>query len=839
MAKFAAAPFGIVEREPTPLLPVTLRHVQGELRRRPAARRRRAQRAASSRVSLQSDADILAWFAQAAALPRDAAHGAGARPAATRVVHLRGRPRRARPRRSSAASSATSARARCRCSPARPARSRLDLPQLDRRRPAAVRGGRHPARAPGYHVVEIESQRLGQSLLDKRAPMYVRTGALVTNLGVHFKLGRENSARLGHDARQRQAGAQAPPWRVNDCSGKPLWHGTHRCARAWRVVAAALDAEPPSLPAPTAASSSRARKADAHGGTTDLAFIFSDWQNGIEPWRFNVPTSRGAEPDLRAHTVFDRTLLRAGETVSMKHFVRTETATRPRAVRRATLPDALRSCTQGSGQEFVAAAARWTGSGGAARRRRWTIPPAAKLGVYQVVLERERAGAGRRRRRQPSAAGRSGSFRVEEFRLPLLEARIAPAEGRRWSRRRTLPIDVQINYVAGGGDGDRRCACRRCCKPRALVVRRLRRLQLRAAARPEAGRAGDATATRRADAARPRRRAGRRQAAAHDRPQRRRQASRSKDLPASTRPRRAAAEASYADPNGEVQTLRNAHRRCGRRRGRSASRPRAGSRSRGKTQVPGARARPGGQADRASASTCAAARADHHARRKRMVGGFYTYDNRTEVKELGTRLQRQERRARPAAVRGELDDGRPGRADRRRRKDAQGHAVAGRQLGLGHAAGRALVRRRQPRPHRRAAREEALRARRDGAAPGAHAVPLRDRAGHGRARRRDRRRRSCSCAATTRRSSCKVEPGWGPNVYVSVLALRGRLREVPWYCFFTWGFKAPREWWTAFWYEGREYVAPTALVDLSQAGLPARPGGDPRRHAGARARRAA
>jgi hypothetical protein len=44
--------------------------------------------------------------------------------------------------------------------------------------------------------------------------------------------------------------------------------------------------------------------------------------------------------------------------------------------------------------------------------------------------------------------------------------------------------------------------------------------------------------------------------------------------------------------------------------------------------------------------------------------------------------------------------------------------------------------------------------------------------------------------------SLKVQPDWGPNVYVSVLALRGRLREVPWYSFFTWGFKAPREWWT-------------------------------------------
>ena len=64
--------------------------------------------------------------------------------------------------------------------------------------------------------------------------------------------------------------------------------------------------------------------------------------------------------------------------------------------------------------------------------------------------------------------------------------------------------------------------------------------------------------------------------------------------------------------------------------------------------------------------------------------------------------------------------------------------------------------------------------------------------------------------------SLKIKDSWGPNVYVSVLALRGRLREVPWYSFFTWGFKEPREWWTSFWHEGREYVAPTSMVDLSK-----------------------
>jgi hypothetical protein len=62
----------------------------------------------------------------------------------------------------------------------------------------------------------------------------------------------------------------------------------------------------------------------------------------------------------------------------------------------------------------------------------------------------------------------------------------------------------------------------------------------------------------------------------------------------------------------------------------------------------------------------------------------------------------------------------------------------------------------------------------------------------------------------------KIDKTWGPNVYVSVLALRGRIRDVPWYSFFTWGWKEPLEWARSYWYEGREYRAPTAMVDLAK-----------------------
>ncbi|MBZ4280858.1 hypothetical protein LAM20_23175, partial [Mycobacterium tuberculosis] len=49
----------------------------------------------------------------------------------------------------------------------------------------------------------------------------------------------------------------------------------------------------------------------------DMAFVSSGWNRGIESWRFNVPTDTDSARTVRAHTVFDRTLLRAGETVSM------------------------------------------------------------------------------------------------------------------------------------------------------------------------------------------------------------------------------------------------------------------------------------------------------------------------------------------------------------------------------------------------------------------------------------------------------------------------------------------------------------------------------------------
>jgi uncharacterized protein YfaS (alpha-2-macroglobulin family) len=52
--------------------------------------------------------------------------------------------------------------------------------------------------------------------------MYVRTSALVTNLGVHFKLGRENALAWVTTLDKGQARWPMPQVRVSDCRGKEL-----------------------------------------------------------------------------------------------------------------------------------------------------------------------------------------------------------------------------------------------------------------------------------------------------------------------------------------------------------------------------------------------------------------------------------------------------------------------------------------------------------------------------------------------------------------------------------------------------------------------------------------
>ncbi|ROZ72799.1 alpha-2-macroglobulin [Ramlibacter sp. WS9] len=789
LAKFAAAPFGILERfaepEGGPMLPVTLRNVEPGLQAKAYAPGQ------VSDIQPQTDAEIIAWFLK---VQRYDAFKVLRKQAAVDVKDKL--PKAVEPDEKEWVQSRMVS-----LLSGQPRLKTLDLPK-------PVGGAPRPFEVvgipltPGFHVVEIASPMLGQSLLDERhgqpRTMYVRTSALVTNLGVHFKLGRENALAWVTTLDKGQAVANATV-RVSDCRGKEL--ATAQTDARGIANLKGLNPQAPNCIGSADEEEGRAayfisaRAKDAQG-VQDIAFTWSDWYRGIEPWRFNVPTSREALPDERLHTIFDRTLLRAGETVSMKHLVRTET--RSGFGLPASVPDTMVVTHTGSGQQFTQPLAwRKTATGGQSAESTFQIPPGAKLGQYQVELKGGTRGG-----------QASGEFRVEEFRLPVLEGRIGPAQKEALVNVKAVPTDVQINYVSGGPAVGLPVRVSALLRAKPLSFRDYDEFSF---SPPRGKREGGTEGEEEAAASQDQRVIADKLPLTLDR------SGAGKltipEIPAARQPRELLMEATYADPNGEVQTIRNVATLwpAGVVAGiKTEGWVSASQKIRFQALALDLTGKP---AAGVPLEVKAAARVVTTSR-KRMVGGFYTYDNKTEVKDLGQVCSGT------SDSRGlllcETKIGEPGEVELIvSAKDAQANTIQAASSvwvtrqgelwfgGENHDRIDVLPEKKAYQPGETARLQVRMPFR------FATALVTVEREGIVETQ-------VVQLNGEDPTINLQIKEGWGPNVYVGVLALRGRLREVPWYSFFSWGFKAPREWWTAYWYEGREYVAPTAMVDLSK-----------------------
>ncbi len=703
----------------------------------------------------------------------------------------------------------------------------LALPHADPKalRPFEVVGV--PVTKPGFYVIELASPALGAALLSKHAPMYVRTAVLVTNLGVHFKQGRENSVVWVTSLDKGQPVPNAEV-RISDCNGAQLAEGK-------TDAQGLLTIDKPLAPEKRCGETSfdgffvSARVDDPKTGA-DMAFVRSDWNRGIESWRFNVPTDTSLEQTVRAHTIFDRTLLRAGETVSMKHLIRVETLHGFAFPKHYPTRVTIRHL--GSGQTYHLPF-KWAADHSADST--FVIPVAAKLGEYSVSLDDGEAAASSSDNGDSGGSGDSdndnangdnptplhmtydsGSFRVEEFRLPVFKGSIAVRDEKVHPlvAAKQAPLALQIDYVSGGAASNL-----------PVQVSALLKSTTPAFAdsfpdfsfTPYTPRTGDDTSAsddENSDAQAPNddtKLIADKEAVTLDR-----NGSGSltlKDLPHVDAPRRLALEATFADPNGEVQTIGGSATLwpaavvAGIKSGQWVS---VGNTVPVKALAVDLQGKP-----RAGVAL------DVHGiaritttSRKRMVGGFYAYDNHTETKNLGSLCS------------GKSDEHGLLSCDASLREAGNIDLVVTAKDGDGNVS---------------TATTSVWVTREDELWFGGEntdridVLPEKTTYEPGETARFQVRmpfRFATALVAVEREGiiethviqldgkdptvTLKVNEAWGPNVYVSVLALRGRIHEVPWYSFFTWGWKAPLEWAHAFWYEGRQYEAPTPLVDLSK-----------------------
>lgn len=770
LAKFAASPFGVIEweRGGDSLVPLSVRHVEAEL-----------ADGGSGQVKLkriEEDVEVLRWLGR---LQR-----ASDQERTTRHHAVLGDEKDV---------------------------ERLTLPKRPEGGHALSVIG-VPLKRPGYHVLELKSPQLGKSLLGSRAPMYVRTGVLVTNLGLHFKLGHENSLAwvTTLDRGRSVAGAEVS---VYDCAGKRLWAGKTDEAGLARIDVPQLGAGARARDCVSESGLFVTARLQRAGEPPDFSFLFTSWDRGIEPWRFNVPVSWAGEESVgRAHTVLDRAMLRAGETLSMKHFFKSETMLGLADAGAEERPDRLRIVFDGTGEDVTTMPLQWQGARYALST--WKVPAGAKLGSYRLLLERS-TGDERRRR-----TWESGSVRVEEFRVPLVDARLLPPKEMAVAAKE-VNWGAQLNYMSGGPMAKAPLQINAVLQPRWLSFPSYPDFAFEPPADAHDAQSGQGETgsfdEEETDSESDGGASGRGTQLLVDKLAVTTDAQGAARFPVPlraplTRATELRVEMNYRDPDGQThtraasQTLWPAEVQVGLRA--------ASWVANGETlKVQALALDTQGKPLKNAAVSISARQRQTLSTRKRLVGGFYAYEHQRNLKELGELCSGKTDEQGMLSCDVTLKQG--GEIELlASAKDSAGRVSrAARTVWVTRAGEYWWAQDNDDRidviPERRRW-EPGQTARFQVRMPYRDALALITVEREGVIRSEVRR-----LSGRDPWIELKIDKDWAPNAYVGVTVLRGRLREVPWYSFFSWGWKEPGNWWRE-WRASGDYQPPTAMVDLSK-----------------------
>lgn len=308
-----------------------------------------------------------------------------------------------------------------------------------------------PVKAAGFYVFEARSPLLGEQLTYNAQPMYVRTTALVTNMSVHLKTSKKGALIWV----TRLDDAKVIPdvsVRLSDCQNQEIAVGKTDANGIFR-----FDGKLPELVDCTydhtyMASARMSANHPMSYGMADYSFAFSNWNNGIENWQFKVDDGYvyhdGEESHLLIHPVLGRTLLQAGETIHIKHLIRRQVSngmTSP--VVDTNLPNKVVFSIDALDEE-IELPLKWitAPNGGVYAETIWTIPTTAKKGIYTIKYHQDD--------KQVKLLNPEVHFQVEEFKVPFLQGNIQVSsdvqQGNILVHPKRMTATVQLNYIAGG-----------------------------------------------------------------------------------------------------------------------------------------------------------------------------------------------------------------------------------------------------------------------------------------------------------------------------------------------------------------------------------------------------
>lgn len=311
-----------------------------------------------------------------------------------------------------------------------------------------------PLKKPGFYVVELESPKLGEFLLST-GTMFVASAALVTNLSVHLKKGRESSLvwvtylDSGNPVKSADVA-------IFDRYGKQLVKGQTDAEGIFRTGEV-------SYPCEFKLQTNKNNESDDEGvypscdvfafakKGEDFSFVSSTWEKGIEDYRFNLSREYLAPrwgPAI-AHTILNRNLLQAGDIIKMKHILREHSISGFRALDSQVLPQKVLLVHQGSQKTYTLPFVFDKKTGTALNE--FTLPKDAQLGTYAIYLSNKKTLVKKETHEDPFDwdAKPTVTFTVSEYRLPLMSAHVK-IQGENLVRPSKVNVDLSAQYLSGG-----------------------------------------------------------------------------------------------------------------------------------------------------------------------------------------------------------------------------------------------------------------------------------------------------------------------------------------------------------------------------------------------------
>lgn len=312
-----------------------------------------------------------------------------------------------------------------------------------------------PLKGNGLHFVELQSEILGSKLVYEPQPKqkyYVRSLALVTDLNITVKYGKSEVLAWVTSLQSGQP--------VKDATVTLFDHEAHQ-VKELKTDEKGLayfqlsESESQILSKKTPGSYGMyssgffifARQKD------DFSFVWSQDNEGLEAYRFNLSLPY-RDPEFIYHAILERNLLRPKEVLRAKLIYR-KVEKIGLSIPKLNLPKQIQLKSSLYSKKTLVPV-KWDKINGTGTIE-WAIPEEAQVGDYEISLpdkEQDDKSAlsgeeGDEESASSSDPERFGSFTVEDFKIPNISTELR-ADKTPWIQHENPQVEFSARYLSGG-----------------------------------------------------------------------------------------------------------------------------------------------------------------------------------------------------------------------------------------------------------------------------------------------------------------------------------------------------------------------------------------------------